>query len=165
MSSRAKTERNSRRAAVGGLTRLIERVKCLSSFRKSGHAEPKDTARPIGRICFGTSRLRCGQSRRCPLDHHTGCTPKRLPYKSPNLNPYAESWVGTLRRECLDHFAVLGEKHLRYLIGEYVGYYNTVRPHGSIGGPLGPLAMPAAGQVHCDERLGGLLKHYYRKAA
>ncbi len=36
--------------------------------------------------------------------------PKRLPAKVPNLNPYAESWVGTIRRECLDHFIVLGER-------------------------------------------------------
>ena len=94
-----------------------------------------------------------------------GFKPKRLPYKSPNLNPYAESWVGTIRRECLDHFLVLGERHLRYLATEYVDYYNTVRPHGSMGGPLEPVAMPTEGEVFCESRLGGLLKHYYRKAA
>ena len=94
-----------------------------------------------------------------------GFKPKRLPYKSPNLNPYAEAWVGTIRRECLDHFAVLGEGPLRYLVTEYVDFYNTVRPHGSIGGPLEPLAMPAEGKVLCEHRLGGWLKHYYRRAA
>jgi hypothetical protein len=60
---------------------------------------------------------------------------------------------------------VLGERHLRYLATEYVDYYNTVRPHGSMGGPLEPVAMPTEGEVFCESRLGGLLKHYYRKAA
>ena len=43
----------------------------------------------------------------------SGCKPKELPYKSPNLNPYSESFVGTIRRECLDHFIVVGEPHLK----------------------------------------------------
>ena len=73
--------------------------------------------------------------------------------------------MGTIRRECLDHFLVLGERHLEYLLSEYMIYYNTVRPHGSMGEPLEELPMPQKGQVHCQERLGGLLRHYYRKAA
>ena len=95
----------------------------------------------------------------------SGCKPKELPYKSPNLNPYSESCVGTIRRECLDHFIVVGEAHLRHLLKEYVQYYNTVRPHSSMGGPLEPLSVLTQGEICCDERLGGLLKHYYRKAA
>jgi len=54
---------------------------------------------------------------------------KQIPYKSPNLSPYAEGWVGTIKRECLDYFYVFGEKHLEHLINEWVDYYNTVRPH------------------------------------
>ena len=48
---------------------------------------------------------------------------------------------------------------------EYMDFYNTVRPHGAMGGPLEPLAMPAEGPVLCEHRLGGLLKAYYRRAA
>ena len=62
-------------------------------------------------------------------------------------------------------FLVLGEEHLQYLVTQYVDFYNTVRPHGAMGGPLEPSAMPAEGPVLCEHRLGGLLKHYYRKAA
>ena len=80
-------------------------------------------------------------------------------------NPYAESWAGTIKRECLDHFVVLGEQHLRHLVSEYVKYYNSVRPHGLIGGPLDELPVVAQGEVCCEEKLGGLLKHYYRKTA
>lgn len=36
---------------------------------------------------------------------------RKIPYRSPNLNPYAEGWVGTVKRECLDHFIVFGERH------------------------------------------------------
>ena len=95
----------------------------------------------------------------------SGCTPKKLPYKSPNLNPYAESLAGTIQRECLNHFIVVGEAHLRLLLKEYIHYYNTVRPHSSMGGPLEPLRVLTYGEICCHERLGGLLKHYYRKAA
>ena len=42
-------------------------------------------------------------------------TVKKLPYRSPNLNPYAEGFVGTIRRECLDHFFVFGQEHFKYL--------------------------------------------------
>jgi transposase InsO family protein len=85
-----------------------------------------------------------------------GFKPKRLPHRSPNLNPYAESWLGTIRRECLDHFLVLGEGHLRYLVSRHVDFYNTVRSHGAMGGPLEPSAMPAEGPVLCEHWLGGL---------
>ena len=95
----------------------------------------------------------------------TGCDVKRLPYKAPNVNPYAESWVGTIKRECAVHFVVLGEQHLRYLVREYVKYYNSVRPHGSVAGPLDELPVIAEGEVCCEESLGGLLKHYHRSAA
>ena len=61
-----------------------------------------------------------------------GVRTKRLPYKSPNLNPYSEAWVGTIKRECLGKFYVFGEEHLKYLVDEYVDYYNTVRPHSGL---------------------------------
>lgn len=53
----------------------------------------------------------------------------RIPYRFPNLNPYAEGWIGTIKRECLDHFVVFGKRHFKHLIHEFVKYYNTVRPH------------------------------------
>ena len=92
----------------------------------------------------------------------------KMPKQSPNLNAYAESWVRTVKRECLDKMILFGESHLRHVIEEYVEHYNTERPHQGIGnrlitGPLGPL--PRDGPVLCRERLGGLLKSYYREAA
>ena len=86
----------------------------------------------------------------------------------PNLNAHAERFVHTLKQECLDHLVVLGEKHLNHIVREFVDYYHRCRPHQGIGNrpPLDlDLPPPTSGEVVCDERLGGLLKHYCRKAA
>jgi putative transposase len=97
---------------------------------------------------------------------------KRTAVRTPNQNAYAERFAQTLQRECLDHFVVLGKKHLRYLVQEFVAYYNEQRLHSSRGNL--PLSMDSAPDpveclgptdVVCHERLGGLLKHYERKAA
>lgn len=66
------------------------------------------------------------------LDHYlesNGFRVLKTPYRSPNMNAYAESWVGKIRSECLDHFVVFGMKHLNYLVEEYIHYHNTKRPH------------------------------------
>ncbi|HEY8503744.1 MAG TPA: integrase core domain-containing protein [Gemmataceae bacterium] len=89
---------------------------------------------------------------------------------APDLNAHAERWVQSIKSECLDHFVVFGEAHLRHSVDCYVTYYNTDRPHQSLGNvplsgqPPGPSREPPV-EVACAERLGGLLRHYYRKAA
>lgn len=97
---------------------------------------------------------------------------KRLPARSPNLNAFAERWVLSFRRECLDHFIVFGEGHMRHIAETYVDFYNAHRPHQALGNsppgqPAGrsPPTPVAAGRVKCQEWLGGLLRHYYRDAA
>ena len=54
-----------------------------------------------------------------------GITIKEPTAKSPNMNAFADRWAQTVQVECLDHFVVLGEDHLRYLVSEYVDYFNT----------------------------------------
>jgi len=89
---------------------------------------------------------------------------QKLPFMSPNMNSYAESWVGTVKRECLNHFIVFGERHLRYLLAEYVKHYNTTRPHSSVGNmPLGYKSEKSNGKILCESKLGGLIRHYYRE--
>jgi putative transposase len=88
----------------------------------------------------------------------------KTPFMSPNMNAYAESWVGTIKRECLNHFIVFGERHLRYLIREYVQYFNSTRPHSSMKNiPLEYTAVKRTGEVKCGSKLGGTIKHYYRE--
>jgi putative transposase len=96
-----------------------------------------------------------------------GVKPLRLPAKSPNLNAYAERFVLSLRRECLDRIIPLSERHLRTAIAEYLVHYHTERNHQSLGNelitPLAPTANDAV-PIMSRERLGGVLKYYYRAA-
>ncbi len=88
---------------------------------------------------------------------------KKIPYRSPNLNPYAESWVSTIKREGLNYFTVFGLSHLEYLVQEYVRYYNTVRPHSGMNGkPLIETETKLDGEIKCQSLLGGLVKHFCR---
>jgi putative transposase len=92
----------------------------------------------------------------------------KLPARSPNLNAFAERWVRSFREECLDHFIVFGEGHMRHIAEEYIAHYNEERPHqGKCNNTLGLNVheSSANGPVTCKTRLGGLLKHYVRQAA
>lgn len=62
-----------------------------------------------------------------------GSRPIRLRVRVPNLNAYAEAWLGSLKRECLNHFLVFGKRHLDYLIREYLAHYHRERRHQSLG--------------------------------
>ena len=92
----------------------------------------------------------------------------KMPRWSPNLNPYSETFVRTARREVLNKMILFGEKHVRYVIESFAEHYNTERPHKGLDyrrpvEPDDPATME--GTVMCHERLGGLLKSYYREAA
>lgn len=83
---------------------------------------------------------------------------KTIPYKSPNLNSYAEGFVGTIKRECLDKFFIFGKAHLEYLIKEYIDYYNNQRPHSGLDDNI--IDLDGKTSLKCESRLGGVVKHY-----
>ena len=98
---------------------------------------------------------------------NAGVSPVKLPSYSPDLNAYAEHFIGSIRRELLAHVIPLGEKHLRWLLTEYIEHYNHERPHQARGGlPPTPRDAPnGEGAIQCKTRIGGLLRHYHREAA
>jgi len=52
----------------------------------------------------------------------------RTPVRAPRANAFAERFIGTLRRECLDHLLITGPRHLTLVLQEFVEHYNTHRP-------------------------------------
>jgi putative transposase len=55
----------------------------------------------------------------------------KAPVRSPQANSFAERYVSPLRRECLDHLLIHGERHLRQILAECARHYNEHRPHQS----------------------------------
>src|SRR5262249_25508147 len=80
---------------------------------------------------------------------------------SPWQNGYAERLIGSIRRECLDHVIVSGERHLRHLLASYQRYYNDVRTHLSLekDAPI-PRNVQGVGRVRPVAILGGLHHQY-----
>ena len=83
--------------------------------------------------------------------------------RSPWQNAYAERLIGSIRRECLDHVVVFGERHLRHILLSYVHYYNELRTHLSLGKDA-PTSrrVQRAGDILCRPVLGGLHHQYVR---
>ena len=91
-----------------------------------------------------------------------------LPQRSPNLNAHAERFVRSIRSECVDRLAILGESHLRVVIRDYLAHYHAERNHQGLDSALidpGPEAGRNEGEIACLSRLGGLLRYYHRKAS
>ena len=84
---------------------------------------------------------------------------------APLMNSICERMIGTLRRDCLDHCIIMGERHLHRILTEYIdGYY----PHQGLGNDCPePRAIdpPENGKVMSTPVLGGLHHRYHRKAA
>ena len=91
-----------------------------------------------------------------------------IAYRSPWQNPFAERLIGSIRRECLDHVIVLGEKHLNRVLGEYFRYYHRSRTHLWLEKDCPePRAVqpPGVGEVVEFPEVGGLHHRYERRAA
>ena len=111
-----------------------------------------------------------------------GLTVRKSACQSPNTQAFVERFIQTLQQECLDYFIPIRMQHLDHLVAEAVIHYHEERPHQSLDNSvLAPLPKSksrkkaktkppdestiALSEVRCKQRLGGLLKHYYRQAA
>ena len=92
----------------------------------------------------------------------------RTPVRAPRANAIAERFIGTLRRECLDHLLITGPRHLAAVLHEFVEHYNTHRPHRSLDQhpPAGRTPPPSGATVRPlrRDRLGGLVHEYVQVA-
>ena len=92
----------------------------------------------------------------------------RCPVRTPRANAIAERFIGTLRRECLDHLLIARPRHIKQALHEFVEHYNTHRPHRSLQqqAPAGPTPPPLAATVRPirRDRLGGLVHEYLQVA-
>lgn len=88
--------------------------------------------------------------------------------QSPWQNPYAERVIGSIRRECLNHVVVLGERHLKRVLSRYLDYYHRARTHLALekdAPDVRPIHPRERGTVFELKRVGGLHHEYIRLAA
>ena len=99
----------------------------------------------------------------------SGITILRAPYRVPQANGVCERFLGSVRRECLDHVPILTEAHRRRVLKDYVRYFNRARPRQGLG-QSAPQPVPATplpcrrDSVVAIPVLGGR-HHDYRRAA
>jgi transposase InsO family protein len=92
----------------------------------------------------------------------------RTPVRAPRANAITERFIGTLRRECLDHLLIVGPRHLDAVLREYLQHYNAHRPHRALHQrpPVAdtPPRSEAVIRPLRRDRLGGLIHQYVRVA-
>jgi putative transposase len=95
----------------------------------------------------------------------------RTPFRAPKANAFAERWIGTVRRDCLDWLLITSRRQLESVLRVYIEHYNTHRPHRALG-LTAPTAEPRLrflgsrppDRLHRRSRLGGLIHEYARAA-
>jgi putative transposase len=92
----------------------------------------------------------------------------KTPIQSPRANAFVERFVGTLRRECLDHLLIYGDQHLRKVLAQYARHYNGHRPHQArhqtppLHKPGQPVDLTV--RIKRTRAVGGLISEYRRAA-
>ena len=97
----------------------------------------------------------------------SGIKELKTPYRTPQANGVCERFMGSLRRECMDHILIHDDKHLRQVVNEYTAYFNQERPHQGIDQRIPDQydltkSKPTRGQVISKAILGGLHHSYSR---
>jgi transposase InsO family protein len=99
----------------------------------------------------------------------SGIQELKTPHRTPCANGICERFIGSLRRECLDHILIYDGKHLQRVVQKYTNYYNQERPHQGIGQRIPnhyaiPESKPTRGRITSKAILGGL-HHSYARAS
>ena len=92
----------------------------------------------------------------------------RLPPRSPNLNAHIERFMRSIKEECLRRMVFFGETSLRRAICTFLEHYYNERNHQGLENQIIEPAEEIGnelGNIACRERLGGMLRYYYRKVA
>ena len=160
----------------------------LLSWRHEYHKEPSDKALQPSCLCLrivpvcpdffvgpllsqGSAGWQAAGSGVRAFLESCGITEVRTAYRSPWQNPFVERYIGTLRREMLDHVIVLNQGHLERLLREFIeDYYHVARPHQGLAGDT-PVSQTKQAQISGPSKLisipvlGGLHHRYVRVAA
>ena len=147
-------------------------VSDIPGSRKSGASAPVEHAPPQVSGSFGwrdapryvvRDRDRAYGSEFTRRIRAMGSRDRPISARSPWQNGYVERLIGSIRRECLDHVVVLGERHMRNLLRSYQQYYNECRTHLSLDkdAPLAR-AVTTYGRITVSPVLGGLHHRYCR---
>ena len=89
------------------------------------------------------------------------------PRRAPNCNAFAERFVRSIKEECLSRMIIFGESSLLRAVAHFVEHYHAERPHQGLGNTVIERAdrrQTLGTEICCEERLGGLLRHYRRSA-
>jgi putative transposase len=89
----------------------------------------------------------------------------KLPFRSPRANSICERFVGTCRREVLDHLLIFSARHLEAVIKEFLVHYHQARPHQGLNQRCPDpgttiVQLPVGRRIVRHDRLGGLLHEY-----
>ena len=132
-----------------------------------------ETMETWGFLKSGTYLIHDRDGKYCPTFQNiigkAGVKRVPLPPRSPNLNAFAERWVRSVKSEVLSKLILVGERSLHHALTQYTAHFHAERPHQGIGNvisfPRNQVANDREGPIQCQERLGGLLKYYEKKAA
>jgi len=99
----------------------------------------------------------------------SGIQELKTPYRAPRAHGICERFIGSLRRECLDHILFQDGRQIQRVVREYRAYFNQERPHQGIGQRIPeqsdlPNSKPTSGRIVSKAILGGLHHSYARTA-
>jgi putative transposase len=152
-------ELGSRRLVHFGVTRnptdawLAQQLREATPFGQGPRYLIRDNDRKYGKLF---ARLAAG----------TGIEVLRTPYEAPKANAICERFLGSVRRECLDHLLIFSERHLHRVMKQYQEYFNRARPHQGIGQtipcqPVSGAGPQKGGELISRPVLGGLHHDFY----